>query len=91
MGFYILYLIITSYFRVNCYYIQYVLEEQGKGCCKKAKTGMSIICCCRKIPSPNFVDLNSTFVYHSLANFNDFLQELKIEEGTNDTELFKME
>ena len=74
---FIFYLSITWFFRVNCYYIQYVLEEsgRGKGFCKKLNSGLKILFCCKQIPSPNFIDLNSSFVYHSLAGFTDFLEE----------------
>lgn len=76
---FIFYLSITWFFRVNCYYIQYVLEEsgngKGKGFCKKLNSGLKILFCCKQIPSPNFIDLNSSFVYHSLASFTDFLEE----------------
>ena len=74
---FIFYLSITWFFRVNCYYIQYVLEESGngKGFCKKLNSGLKILFCCKGIPSPNFIDLNSSFVYHSLAGFTDFLEE----------------
>ena len=74
---FVVYLFITSYFRVNCYYIQYILEQNGKSCCEKFCVGLNILFCCGKIRQPNFVDLNSAFIYHSLANLNDFfLQEL---------------
>lgn len=73
---FIIYLSVTLFFRVNCYYIQYILEENGKGFCNKCANGFRILFCCKSIPSPNFIDLNSSFIYHSLANFNDFLQEL---------------
>ena len=73
---FVVYLLITSYFRVNCYYVQYILEQKGKSFCKKFCSGLNILFCCGKIRQPNFVDLNSAFIYHSLANLNDFLQEL---------------
>ena len=73
---FIIYLVITWFFRVNCYYVQYILEENGKGFCRKCQMGFNILFRCKEIPSPNFIDLNSSYVYHSLANLNDFLQEL---------------
>ena len=72
---FIVYLVITWHFRLNCYYIQFTLEQGGKGFCKKISICFKILFCCLKIPSPNFIDLNSSFIYHSLANVNDFLQE----------------
>ena len=71
---FLIYLFVTSFFRVNCYYVQHILEENGKSFCKKCSIGFHILFCCKKIPEPNFVDLNSAFVYHSLANINDFLE-----------------
>ena len=85
---FIFYLLITWHFRLNCYYIQFVLEQGGKGgkgFCKKFSTGFKMLFCCLNIPSPNFIDLNSSFIYHSLANVNDFLQEKHVE--TNDANI----
>ena len=81
---FILYILITWIFRVNCYYIQYILEEKGKGFCRKCISGFRILFCCESIPSPNFIDLNSSFVYHSLANLNDFIQELSTDVNKNE-------
>ena len=83
---FIVYLSVTLIFRVNCYYIQFILEENGKKFCSKFITGLKILFCCKDIPSPNFIDLNSSFVYHSLANFNDFLQELSTDIGEEKNE-----
>ena len=80
---FILYILVTWVFRVNCYYIQYILEQKGKGFCQKCISGFRILFCCESIPSPNFIDLNSSFVYHSLANLNDFMQELTTDVGKN--------
>ena len=82
---FIFYLLVTWYFRLNCYYIQYILEEKGKGFCKKFISGLKILFCCKSIPPPNFIDLNSSFVYHSLATFDDFLEEsCNTEEGEDE-------
>ena len=85
---FIFYLLTTLIFRVNCYYIQYILERDGKGFCNRCISGFKILFCCQSIPSPNFIDLNSTFIYHSLANLNDFTQELSndIDEKNEDME-----
>ena len=80
---FIVYLYITWYFRINCYYIQYILEQNGKGFCKKCISGIKILFCCHNVPTPNFIDYNSSFIYHSLANLNDFLQELTIDKKAN--------
>lgn len=83
---FIFYLFITWHFRLNCYYIQYILEQGGKGCCKKISTCFKILFCCQKIPSPNFIDLNSSYIYHSLANVNDFLQEKHADTNDENSE-----
>ena len=53
---FIVYLYITWYFRINCYYIQYILEQNGKGFCKKFISGIKILFCCHNVPTPNFID-----------------------------------
>ena len=88
---FIVYLSVTLLFRVNCYYIQFILEENGKGFFCKCVAGFKILFCCKNIPSPNFIDLNSSFIYHSLANFNDFLQELSTDVGEENKEEKKEE
>ena len=88
---FIFYILITWVFRVNCYYIQYILEQKGKGFCQKCSAGFRILFCCESIPSPNFIDLNSSFVYHSLANLNDFIQELSTDVGKNENNAEKHE
>ena len=84
---FVFYLIITWIFRVNCYYVQYILEGNGSGFFKKCVFGFKILFCCQSIPSPNFLDLNSTFIYHSLANLNDFIQEITEGGENNDNEM----
>ena len=80
---FIFYLYITWYFRINCYYIQYILEKSGKNFFKKCAFGFRILFRCQSIPTPNFIDYNSSFIYHSLANLNDFLQELSTDKKPN--------
>ena len=77
---FIIYMIITINFRLNCYYIQNILEynieiKNESLFWKKCVVFYEIIFRCKKIPQPNFVDLNSTFIYHSLANQDDFFLE----------------
>ena len=72
------YVLVTSFFRVNCYYIQYILEENGKSFLNKWKTGLRILFCCKKISPPNFVYITIAIIYHSLANINDFLELNKV-------------
>jgi hypothetical protein len=72
---FLFYIFVTSYYRINCYYVQYILESEGKGFFKRCAFGFRILFCCKKIREPNFIDLTSTFIFHSLANFSDFLGE----------------
>ena len=83
---FVFYILVTLYFRVNCYYIQYILEKSGKNFFKKCAFGFRILVQCQSIPTPNFIDLNSTFIYHSLANLDDFSDDLDcdIEENSDD-------
>ena len=86
---FLIYLFFTSFFRVNCYYVQHILEENGKGFCRKCSTGIHILFCCKKVPETNFVDLNSAFVYHSLANINDFLELTNMDMDSNNSQEMK--
>jgi hypothetical protein len=72
---FLVYIFVTCYYRVNCYYVNYILESDGKGFFKRCVFGFRILFCCKKIQVPNFIDLTSTFIFHSLANFSDFLGE----------------
>lgn len=69
------YIIFTCNYRIHCYYITYILNSKGEGFFKRCAFGFRILFCCQKIPVPNFIDLNSSFIFQSLANFNDFLGE----------------
>jgi hypothetical protein len=69
---------VTCYYRMNCYYVTFILESEGKGFFKRCAFGFRILFCCKKIREPNFIDFTSTFIFHSLANFNDFLGEENI-------------
>ena len=75
---FLFYIFVTCYYRMNCYYVKYILESEGKGFFKRCAFGFRILFCCKKIREPNFIDLTSTFIFHSLANFNDFLGEENI-------------
>ena len=69
---FLFYLIIISYFRVNCYYVQYILSKKSKNFCSKLKFGLKILFMNEKVPSPNFIDFNNSFIYHSLSSEKDF-------------------
>jgi hypothetical protein len=83
---FIIHIFITIKFRLNCFYVQFILAENGKNLCNKLISGLRIIFCCQKISEPNFVDLNSGFIYHSLANENDFVQDLSSGESQENQE-----
>lgn len=84
---FLIYLFITCWFRLTCYYVDYILGQNGKGFFNKFLFGLKILFCCAKIPQPNFIDLNSTFVYHALANEKDFSQGFEKENIDNIKEL----
>ena len=72
---FLVYIMVTCYYRVRCYYVNYILDSKGEGFFKRCVFGFRILFLCQKIQVPNFIDLNSSFILHSLANFNDFLRE----------------
>jgi hypothetical protein len=76
---FLVYIIVTCCYRMNCYYVKYILDSEGKGFFKRCTFGFKILFCCKKIEVPNFIDLNSSFILHSLANFSDFLGEDKVD------------
>ena len=69
---FLIYLIINGYYRVNCYYVQYILSKKGKKFCTKLKYGLKILFTNEVVQSPNFIDFNNSFIYHSLASEKDF-------------------
>lgn len=81
---FMIYLIVTMYFRINCYYVQYILGSKGKSFMTRLNYGIKILFACEKIPEPNFIDYNSSFVLQSLSNFNDFVVEDTNRDGSED-------
>ena len=63
----LMYLIYTCFYRLNCYYIQFVLENGKNHFCGKICFGLKIIFTCCKIPDLNFADFNSNFIFHALT------------------------
>ena len=63
----LVYLIYTCFYRLNCYYIQFVLENGKNHFCGKICFGLKIIFTCCKIPDLNFADFNSNFIFHALT------------------------
>lgn len=73
----LVYLIFSSRFRINCYYVQTILMNKGKTILDKFRFAIAILFKNKTIPKPNFVDLNSNYIYHSLANINDFVKDIE--------------
>jgi hypothetical protein len=67
----LVYLMYTCYYRLNCYYVQFVLGSKGNHFCSKLLFGLKIIFACNKIPDLNFADFNSNFLFHSLTGTID--------------------
>ena len=74
-AFFLLYLNCICFFRINCMYIDNLLEDNDKGFSDKIKFFINLIFCRIKVPKSNYIDFNNNFIYHSLAyesDFNDF-------------------
>ena len=72
---FLFYLLENTYFRLNCYYVQYILSKKGIKFCSKIGFGIQILFSNIIVPSPNFIDFNNSFIYHSLSSENDFYDE----------------
>lgn len=81
----LLYLLITCIFRLNCYYVQFILGNKKNNFCYKLLSAIKIIFfCCGKMPELNFADLNSNYIYHSLCYQSDLEnQSNKRQIGSN--------
>lgn len=75
---FLLYLIGITYFRLNCYYVQHILSSKDKSFISKLFFGLKILFTGTTVPSPNFIDFNNSFLYHSLSNEKDI--SIKIEK-----------
>ena len=69
---FLIYLIKNVYFRLNCQYVQEILSKKGNKFLKKIEFGLKILFTQTKISSPNFIDFNNSFLYHSLSRDTDF-------------------
>ena len=65
------YFMYTCFYRLNCYYVQFVLGSEKNHFCSKLLFGLKIIFVCTKIPDLNFADFNSNFLFHSLTGTID--------------------
>ena len=84
---FLFYLIETCVLRLNCYYVQYILSSSKKS---KFIFGLKILFTKQKIPSPDFIDFNNSFLYHSLSTENDFSNGIGLEKqmkGGEDNEI----
>ena len=70
-----IFLLSTTIFRLKNYYVDYVLSQDGKGCLNWLCSALKILFCCKKMHELNFVDLNSSFIYHALSSANDLVIE----------------
>lgn len=70
--FFLLYLNCICFFRINCLYIDNLLEDNEKDFKDKMKLFINLIFCRIEVPKSNFIDFNSNFIYHSLAYESDF-------------------
>ena len=81
---FLIYLLINSHYRVNCYYVQSILSKNGRKFCKKLKYGLTILFTNEIVYSPNFIDFNNSFIYHSLASEKDFsFKKVKNKKAVN--------
>lgn len=67
------FLLASSIYRLKCYYVNYILTEDGKNCMNRWGNAIKILFCAKQMEPLNFVDLNSSFIYHALSSANDFL------------------
>ena len=70
-----IFLIATTIFRIKNYYVNYVLTQDGNNCLSRFSNIVKILFCCKKMKELNFVDLNSSFIYHALSSSNDLIIE----------------
>lgn len=76
---FLVYMLFTVYFRLNCYYVQFILSNNGRKFFQKIGFGFKILFCFAKIPEPNFIDYNSSFILQSLSSAKDFVDESRVE------------
>lgn len=78
------FLLASSIYRLKCYYVNYILTQDGKNCMNRWGNAIKILFCAKQMEPLNFVDLNSSFIYHALSSANDFLLDTneELSEGT---------
>ena len=67
--------IATAIFRLNNYYVYYVLTEDGKGCLNWFRNIFNVLFCCKKMKELNIIDYDGPFILHALSSFNDLIIE----------------
>ena len=85
---FLFYLSMNVYFRLNCYYVQYILSKKGNKFLRKLEFGLRILFTSIKVSPPNFIDFNNSFLYHSLSREKDFdiKKDKKRKKGNINTE-----
>ena len=83
---YLFNLIAIGYFRLNSYYVQFILSKGGNNFYSKLCFGIKILFTNLPVPSPNFIDFNNSFLYHSLSSEKDFydIKEKQMKGNDND-------
>ena len=84
---FLFYLFVNMNFRLNCYYVQYILSRKGNKFCSKISFGIKILFSRIMVPSPNFIDFNNSFIYHSLSSEKDFydVKDKKLKKGLDNS------
>ena len=83
---YLFNLIIIGFFRLNSYYVQYILSKTGNSFSSKLCFGIKILFTKIPVPSPNFIDFNNSFLYHSISSEKDFNSEKERQMKDNDND-----
>lgn len=79
-------LIIIGFFRLNSYYVQFILSKTGNCFSSKLYFGIKILFTNIPVPSPNFIDFNNSFLYHSISSEKDFNNEKERQMKDNDND-----
>ena len=77
---FLVFILSSAIFRINCYYVNFILVQDGKNCLKRWGNAIKILICIKPMEKLNFVDLNSAYIYHALASANDFILDDYVED-----------
>ena len=84
---FLIFLLSSSFFRINCYYVNFVLVQDGKSCINRWCNAIKILLCLKEMKKLNFVDFNSAFIYHALASADDFILDDGV-DANNEMSMF---